>query len=242
MKRLSACVIVGLATILTAGSVAGQSTEKLVVWGDLTYFFGPGKPLTCTMQNRYKRGEPVGFRATAINPTTNVRDKGTKRFQRAMMVAGLMIAGAYLGIYMPPQKKASELQAKIDKARQLMTFGEQYVSLRNQLSLAYSGLPSTSDREQWLSNSVRDSLNASSLLTEDFKPVRELESNGLISQASSVALTLRFAEFYDWLLRIESAKPLMHVQVIELRKKQDQIGKNGATCEIATVIPKQRFN
>jgi hypothetical protein len=42
------------------------------------YFFGPGKPFNCTMSNRYKRGEPVGFRATAINPATGARDKATQ--------------------------------------------------------------------------------------------------------------------------------------------------------------------
>ena len=102
MKRLSACIIVGLAAILTAGSVAGQSTDKLVVWGDLTYFFGPGKPLNCTMSNRYKRGEPVGFRATAINPTTNARDKGTK------LVVHLSYAGRTLDIPMRDRQTAQQ--------------------------------------------------------------------------------------------------------------------------------------
>ena len=101
-KRLSACIIVGLAAVLTAGSVAGQSSEKLVVWGDLTYFFGPGKPLNCTMQNRYQRGEPVGFRATAINPTTNVRDKGTK------LVVHLSYAGRTIDIPMRDRQTAQQ--------------------------------------------------------------------------------------------------------------------------------------
>ena len=103
MKRLSACIIVGLAAILTAGSVAGQSAgEHLVVWGDLTYFFGPGKPLNCTMSNRYKRGEPVGFRATAINPTTGTRDKATK------LVVHLSYAGRTLDIPMRDRQTAQQ--------------------------------------------------------------------------------------------------------------------------------------
>src|SRR5687767_4070998 len=71
VRRLIACVAVGVTAVLTAGSVAGQSAqEQLVVYGDLTYFLGPGKPLNCTLNNRYKKGDPVGFRATAINPAT----------------------------------------------------------------------------------------------------------------------------------------------------------------------------
>jgi hypothetical protein len=42
MRRLVACVAVGVTAVLTAGSVAGQSApQQLVVYGDLTYFLGP---------------------------------------------------------------------------------------------------------------------------------------------------------------------------------------------------------
>ena len=69
-----------LATMATS-AVAGQSqagNDRLILSGDLVYFFGPGKPLNCTMSNRFKRGEPVGFRMTAINPATGKRDRATQ--------------------------------------------------------------------------------------------------------------------------------------------------------------------
>ncbi|HEY5617754.1 MAG TPA: hypothetical protein VIK60_07400 [Vicinamibacterales bacterium] len=80
MKKLSAySVAAGLVAALATASLAGQNAGgQLTVYGDLVYFFGPGKPLNCTMSNRYKRGEPVGFRATAINPGTGTRDKATQ--------------------------------------------------------------------------------------------------------------------------------------------------------------------
>jgi hypothetical protein len=80
MKLAAALTLVVLMTPATK-SVAGAgqaSADKLVVYGDLVYFFGPGKPFNCTMSNRYKRGEPVGFRATAINPASGARDKATQ--------------------------------------------------------------------------------------------------------------------------------------------------------------------
>ena len=49
------------------GNIPGH---ELVVFGDLAIFWGPGKPENCTLKNRYKRGEPVGFRASAIDPKT----------------------------------------------------------------------------------------------------------------------------------------------------------------------------
>ena len=78
MRKL--CAIAGalLVAILTSGSVAGQTNAKLVVYGDIVYFFGqrpPVNPLNCVMNSRFKRGDPVGFRASAINPETGKRDR-----------------------------------------------------------------------------------------------------------------------------------------------------------------------
>jgi hypothetical protein len=171
-----------------------------------------------------------------------LREKGAKRFGRAFGAAGAVIFGAYFLVYMPPQQKSARLQAQIDAAKTMADFGTQYKDLRDQLNAAYTGMPQIADREQWLSNSVRDSLNVAGLVTEDFKPVREQELNGLIFQVTSVALSLRFSEFYDWILRMESARPLMHVQSVELGKKRESVGYNGVTCDIATVIPKKRFH
>jgi hypothetical protein len=171
-----------------------------------------------------------------------LREKGAKRFGRAFGAAAFAIFAAYAGVYMPPQQKSNRLQAEIDRAKVMADFGAQFKDLRDQLNGAYQGMPQINDREQWLSNSVRDSLNVAGLVTEDFKPIREQELNGLIFQVSAVTLSLRFSEFFDWLLRMESAKPLMHVQSVELGKKRENVGFNTVSCDIATVIPKKRFH
>jgi hypothetical protein len=170
-----------------------------------------------------------------------LKEKGAERFGRAIGGAVFIVFAAYVGVYLPPQKKASRLQAQIDHAKQMADYGTQFKDLRDQLNGAYNGLPALTDREQWLSNSVRDSLLVGGLEPENFTPVKESELNGLIFQTSSVALTVRFSEFYDWLLRIENAKPLMHMNSVDLSKKADKLGYNGATCDITTVIPKMRF-
>jgi len=74
-------VLVGILAVLLVMPLAGQSktsSERLVLSGDIVYFFGPGKPRNCTMTNRFKRGEPVGFRMTAIDPATGKRDRSTQ--------------------------------------------------------------------------------------------------------------------------------------------------------------------
>ena len=63
--------------LLAASPLAGQTAAggKLAMSGDITYFLGQGIPLNCTLNNRFKRGEPVGFRVTAFDPVTGQRDR-----------------------------------------------------------------------------------------------------------------------------------------------------------------------
>jgi type II secretory pathway component PulM len=186
-----------------------------------------------------KAAEAVIEEASIVIGT--LKEKGAKRFGRTLAVAGGVVAGAYVLVYLPPQQKSARLQAEIDRAKMMSEYGGKFKDLRDQVNLAYAGLPALSDREQWLSNSVRDSLLVGGLDPENFTPVREQELNGLIFQLSTVSLTLRFSEFYDWLLRVENAKPLMHVQSVTLSKIGTKLGYNAATCDISTVIPKKRF-
>jgi hypothetical protein len=71
-------VLAVLSVSPTSGQQAPAAGQQLILSGDLVYFFGQGRPNNCFMSNRYKRGEPVGFRMTAINPATGKRDRATK--------------------------------------------------------------------------------------------------------------------------------------------------------------------
>jgi hypothetical protein len=74
-------VLVAVAAIVTTSLLAAQTSagsDRLVVYGDIVYFFGPGKPANCTTNNRFKKGDPVGFRMTVINPATGKRDRATQ--------------------------------------------------------------------------------------------------------------------------------------------------------------------
>ena len=77
LRAAGAALVVFMVTSPLAGQ-APAGGDRLVLSGDLTYFFGPSNPKNCFMSNRYKRGEPVGFRMTAINPATGIRDRATK--------------------------------------------------------------------------------------------------------------------------------------------------------------------
>ncbi len=66
----------GSAAAFQAPSAAPTAVEgKLIVFGDVALFLGkPGTPGNCALQSRFKRGEPVGFRAIAIDPVTGERE------------------------------------------------------------------------------------------------------------------------------------------------------------------------
>jgi hypothetical protein len=79
ITAILALVAVALIGSETASMAAFQATApsdgKLVVFGDVTLFLGrPGTPGNCALQSRFKRGEPVGFRAIAIDPLTGERE------------------------------------------------------------------------------------------------------------------------------------------------------------------------
>jgi len=101
---VSAAVV--MITILAAASPipspAQRGGERLILSGDLAYFFGPGKPLNCTLNNRYKRGDPVGFRMTAINPATGKRDRATQ------LVVHLTYGGKTLDLPMRDRQTAQQ--------------------------------------------------------------------------------------------------------------------------------------
>lgn len=78
VKRMKRFHLVGFSMLITVVALAatfpvtGQTTPvsgKLILYGDLT-LFGTVGPDVCTMRNRFKRGEGVGFRLTAIDGRT----------------------------------------------------------------------------------------------------------------------------------------------------------------------------
>ena len=82
LERLPRVILALLVLFVAASPMSGQQApsggNRLILSGDLTFFFGPGLPRNCHLSNRYKRGEPVGFRMTAINPETGKRDRATQ--------------------------------------------------------------------------------------------------------------------------------------------------------------------
>ena len=78
MKKLIpyALLIASVTVLVTlaAQPVAGQGAApgKLAIFADMALFSGNNQPRNCFTMNRYKVGEPVGFRVTVIDGATGL--------------------------------------------------------------------------------------------------------------------------------------------------------------------------
>jgi hypothetical protein len=103
VKHLAGCAALLLLALLAPSHVAGQGGgERLILFGDVTYFYPPGHAKNCLLNNQFKRGEPVGFRMNAINPATGKRDRATE------LVVHLSYAGKTLDL--PMRDRQNERQ------------------------------------------------------------------------------------------------------------------------------------
>src|SRR5262245_63211593 len=73
---------------------AGHPSGKLVIWGDTAIFINPTDPDNCLLTNRFKRGQRVGFRMTAIDGGTGEVE------QTAGLVAHVTYAGKTVDVPM----------------------------------------------------------------------------------------------------------------------------------------------
>jgi len=103
VKKLYGSLALVLVAMLAPSPLAGQSGgQRLVLFGDIVYFYPPGTPKNCLMNNQFKRGEPVGFRMNAINPATGKRDRATE------LVVHLTFAGKTVDV--PMRDRQNEKQ------------------------------------------------------------------------------------------------------------------------------------
>ncbi|HVQ14499.1 MAG TPA: hypothetical protein VMS40_12950 [Vicinamibacterales bacterium] len=122
LKPISIWVLVGVVTLAVSSTIAGQGQAppegqgrgraagppppppepqaghpagKLVIWGDVVSFDVPGTlPTHCIQMSRFKRGQRIGFRMTAI-------DGGTGETENtAVLVAHLKYAGQTIDVPM----------------------------------------------------------------------------------------------------------------------------------------------
>ena len=76
----SATLLVAVAMAITVSAQRGPAAPlppqvghgqgQLVIWGDVALFEKPGTPDNCILTNRYRKGQRIGFRMTAVDGGT----------------------------------------------------------------------------------------------------------------------------------------------------------------------------
>ena len=103
---LAAFVVVlatqGAASLPRLSGQTPPGGNRLVVYGDVVYFYPPGHAKNCLLNNQFKRGEPVGFRMSVVNPATGARDRATE------LVVHLTYAGKSVDV--PMRDRQTEKQ------------------------------------------------------------------------------------------------------------------------------------
>jgi hypothetical protein len=83
-----------VAAFQSAPPLPAPGQGKLIVYGDMAMFLPPGNPENCLLRNRFKRGDPVGFRMFVADPATGNREES------AQLVVHLAVAGKTIDIPM----------------------------------------------------------------------------------------------------------------------------------------------
>jgi hypothetical protein len=104
-KYLAAVAFVVAAVVAVGSLLSGQTpapagNDRLSVYGDTVLFLAPGVPLSCTHKSQFKRGDAIGFRMTAIDPTTGKRDRATQ------LVVHLIYSGQTIDVPMRDRQNA----------------------------------------------------------------------------------------------------------------------------------------
>lgn len=90
------------APLQSAPAPPAQGQGRLIVYGDIALFQPPGHPENCILRNRFKRGEPVGFRMFVADPSTG------KREESAQLVVHLDVGGKVIDIPMRYRATAAQ--------------------------------------------------------------------------------------------------------------------------------------
>ena len=75
---------------------------RLIVYGDIALFQPPGHPENCILRNRFKRGDPVGFRMFVADPSTG------KREESAQLVVHVNVGGRTVDVPMRYRATATQ--------------------------------------------------------------------------------------------------------------------------------------
>jgi type II secretory pathway component PulM len=170
--------------------------------------------------------------------TRTLKEKGSKRFERPLIISAIVIVAAYYLVYLPPQRKLDGLQRRIDTAKATSENAEAFKAARDRLRAVYAILPKTKDKDHFLTQAIIETLRAEGLTSDSIKPPEEARDSDLVFQQMTVSAQLKFPELIGWLARLEASKPFLHVASVDLVKSK-RLGYCEVTAAVSTIVPER---
>lgn len=172
--------------------------------------------------------------------SSTLREKGTQRFQKAILYSLLPAVIAYFGLYLPPVKKMQRLELRIGEAKKMSEYAKTYASLNAQLQSAYALMPPPTEKEGWLMKAALDTLRSEGIVSDSINPPVNDGESEIVMQTLSWSARVKFQQIVAWLNRTESYKPPLHISQVTITKSPD-IGAQRVSCSICTLVPRKEL-
>lgn len=165
-----------------------------------------------------------------------IKEKGQQRFQRAILLAAIIVFGAYYLLYGPSQKNLNQIEKQIQMAQLTAQSADGYKQLRDQIREAYALLPRSEDKDKFLTQAVIETLRSEGITSDSIQPPDEIIHGEAAYQTISVSAQVKFAEVVAWIARLEAARPYLKVTGLDIQKSS-RLGYCTIKADVATMIP-----
>ncbi|MCX5793958.1 MAG: GspMb/PilO family protein [Elusimicrobia bacterium] len=173
--------------------------------------------------------------------SSTLKEKGSERFSRTLSIALVVPIVCYFMVYARARKRLNAVAGELAMARATATYLDTYKDLKSRLDYSYAMLPLPKDRANFLSDAVKEALRAEGIVATDFQPPSDVEVPGGVVQNLNIRMRVKFPELMAFLTRMESSKPVIYINNLDISKLSEPIGLNDVSCGLSTIIPLERF-
>lgn len=166
-----------------------------------------------------------------------VREKGVKHFQRPLVIAFLMVTGAYIIVYKPSLAARASAERDLANIQAVARHSGRYGELKDRLAVFSERLPDPRYKDTWLLDTIRDTMKQEEIASISLSPVTEKAQKGFIHMSLTVTCRADYNQLGSWIARLERSKQILFISNLGITKDPTEIGKNKVTITIGTLFP-----
>lgn len=176
------------------------------------------------------------FQSDLLNVQSTLKDRGSKYFQRPLLLGGIMIFAAYFYVYSAAGKMSVRIDRAYGAAQATVEHAEEYENLKIRLDTIRRKLPRTKNPGNWLLQAVRATLKEEGIVPLSTSPPEEVSQRGYRFITIKVRFQSNYRQIASWVSRLERNKKLMYIQQMRLIKEPRLLGENEVEIQVTTVV------